>query len=175
MDTVWNLLALIILFGCAIGGVLLTIVRLPGPWLIVAGAATYGWWSGWPRVTLSLVAALAGIAVVAEVIETALTVFAVKRSGASGRAAWGGVIGGFLGMLVLAIPVPVIGVLIGAVLGCFAGAALAEWTVRDHFVHGTRVGVWSAMGFAAGAVVKLALAMLMAGGLVTAALWGPLW
>ncbi len=175
MDTVWNVLALSALFSCAVCGVLLTVVRLPGPWLLVAGAAIYGWWSGWPRVTLSLVAALAGVAVVAEVIETALTVFAVRRSGASGRAAWGGVIGGFLGMLVLAVPVPVLGVLIGAVLGCFAGAALAEWTVRDQFAHGTRVGIWSAIGFAAGAVVKLALAMLMAGATVTAALWGPLW
>ncbi len=163
------------LLGCMVG-VLLTTVRLPGNWLIVAEALLYGWMTEWEDVGAWLIAILVGIAVVGEVLEMLMSVFTARRAGASGRAAWGGLIGGFLGMLMLSflVPIPVVGTMVGALVGCFGGAMIGELSVKRELVQGTRVGVFSAVGFVLGTVAKLGVAFVLAAIVLTTVIAGRL-
>lgn len=150
-------------------GILLTVFRLPGNWLIVATAGLYQWLAvdeggGW-----TVLAILVGLAVFGEVAELLASVVTSQKAGASRQAAWGGLIGGFAGMFLFSLPLPVIGTLAGAVIGCFAGAMIAEWSVRKKLGQGAKVGLFSAIGFVLGAVFKLAVAMVMATLLITSA------
>jgi len=96
-------------------------------------------------------------------------VFTARRAGGSRQAAWGGMIGGIVGMLSLSflVPIPIVGTMIGALVGCFAGATIVELAVRKRLAQGTRVGLFAAMGFALGTAAKVAVALVMSGLLVT--------
>jgi len=163
----WDTVAIVALVLCCLVGVIITAVRLPGTWLIVAGATGYGWWSDWTRVSITLVAVLGGVAVAGEIIEFMSSVLTARKAGASSRAGWGGLIGGIVGMFLLSLPVPVIGTIIGGVLGCFAGAMIAELSIRKEVGQGAKVGLFSAAGMVLGAVAKLAIALVLAGVVLT--------
>lgn len=147
--------------------ILMTALRLPGTWLIVAAGAGYGWWNHWEPVDLTVLLILSGIAVFGELVELGMSVVTARKVGASRRAAWGGLIGGMVGMIVFSIPVPLIGTVIGALMGCFAGAMIGELTVDHRLEQGAKVGFFSAVGFVLGTVAKLALAMVMTGVLLS--------
>ena len=155
--TPWLLLTLLAL--------ILTTLRLPGGWLIVAEAIGYGWWTEWARVGWLFVGVIVALAIVGEVLELATSVLTARKAGASQRAAWGGFFGGFLGMIFLSflVPIPVVGTLCGAVMGCFIGAMIGELTAKRELAQGARVGLFSAMGFVLGTVAKLVVTFMMAG------------
>ena len=155
-------------------GVVLTVVRLPGPWLIVGAGWLFCWYYQWQRPALWVLIVLTAVAAAGEVIEMLTSAVVAKKGGASKRALWGGLIGGFVGMFVFTIPLPIIGTTIGALLGCFAGAAIAELTVHNRVSDGVKVGTFSAIGFAIGVATKLAIAMMLSVALVASAAW-PSW
>lgn len=165
MDWLSRIVAFLPWIALTLVSVLLTAVRLPGTWLMAAVTAGYAWWTQWEVIPLWVVLVLVGIASVGEVVEQLTSVFTARRAGASRQAAWGGLIGGFLGMIFLSflVPIPVIGTVIGALVGCFAGAMITELAVKPEIVASARVGAFSALGFVLGMVTKLALAMAMAG------------
>jgi uncharacterized protein YqgC (DUF456 family) len=170
----WQIVALTLLgLGCGLG-VVLTALRLPGTWLMVAGALAYGWWASWQGVDAVIVGVITGLAVIGEAVEFFTSAVTTRRAGGTRQAAWGGLLGGILGMVFLSflIPIPIVGTVIGALLGCFAGAAVAEWSVHKQIAQGTRVGFFSALGFVLGTAAKLAIAVAMAGILLVAAIWG---
>ncbi len=171
----WDIVALAALILCCVAGLVLAVVRLPGTWVILLAAAGYGWWSHWERVGLWTVGALAGFALLGEAVEFVMSIWAARRAGASRQAVWGGLIGGFAGMLLLSflVPIPVIGTIAGALLGCFAGAASGEWFVRRRVGQGAKVGSFAAIGFAAGMAAKLAVALVMSALVLTKAAWPP--
>ena len=144
-------------------GVLLTLVRLPGTWLIIAAAAGYGWLTGWQRVGLTTLGILAAIALAGEVIENIASALLAHRAGASRQAIWGALIGGFVGMFVFTIPLPIIGTTIGALLGCFVGALVGELAAERPFGQSSQVGAVSAAGFILGVMFKTAAALAMTG------------
>lgn len=161
-------------FFCLLG-VLLTAVRLPGTWLLLATAVVYGWWTGWERIGIATVLILAGVAIVGEVVELLASVVTARRAGATSQAAWGALIGGFVGMLFLSflVPIPLIGSMVGAVVGCFGGALLTELVMQKNLAHGAKVGVFAALGFAIGTATKVAVALAMAVVVLTCALCAP--
>lgn len=144
-------------------GVALTVIRLPGTWLIVATAAGYGWYGDWHAISLFTLSVLIGIAVVGEVGEFLASMLTAKKAGATKRAMWGAFIGGFVGMFIFTIPLPLIGTIIGAVIGCFLGAVIGELTAHDNVRKGVRVGRAAAIGYVLGMAFKIAIAFLMAG------------
>ena len=154
----------LLVLACLVG-VAMTAVRFPGTWLIVAGAAGYAWSEGWPRASLTLLGILTGIALLGEGVEILASVVTARRAGASRKAAWGGMLGGIVGMIFLSflVPIPIVGTMIGALVGCFAGATLVEMYVRKDMFRGTKVGFFAAMGFVLGAVAKIVVALAMSG------------
>lgn len=168
----WETVAIGALVLCCLIGVLTAVMRLPGTWLIAIAAVAYGWWDGWNRVTVVVAVILVAIAAAGEIVELFTSVLVARRAGASRQAAWGGLVGGILGMLFLSIPVffPPIGTILGAVVGCFFGALLAELAVRRKLSHGAKVGLFSVLGLVAGMVIKIAIALLMTAIVLTSAL-----
>jgi uncharacterized protein YqgC (DUF456 family) len=173
----WETVALVSLTLCCMLAVAMTALRLPGPWLIVIGALLYGWWADWEPFGLLLIGLLVLFGALGEAAEFLGAVLTARKAGASRQAAWGGLIGGLLGVVFLAsictVPFPLIGTLIGAVIGamigCFAGATIVELWLRREVAQGARVGLFSALGMALGTAAKLAVAMAMSALVMTAA------
>jgi len=161
------LLALILV---AILGIFLAALQLPGTWLILAAAVGFDACHHFIRIGWKWLVALAVVALVAEVADSLFAIAFARRAGASRRAAIGALIGGFAGMFLFSLPMPVIGTIAGGVIGCFVGAFLAELThpdsaldTADRLSTGARSGLGAAIGRIAGLIVKLAAAFVLAG------------
>ena len=152
-----------LLIAVCLGATLATVLQLPGTWIILAATLAYAWHDGWVRIPWGWVAVLGGIALVAELAETLCAMWFAKRGGASRRAAWYGLAGGFAGAFLLTIPVPIIGTVIGAAIGCFLGALAGELSLDRGAAVGARVGVYAAIGRTAGTMVKICAALVMSG------------
>src|SRR5262249_29018829 len=120
----------LLVVGCLVG-LVISVFQLPGSWLILLTALGYGWHEGFHQMTWRVLAALAAMALAGELIELFPTMMMARRAGASRRAGWAALAGGFIGMIMFSLPMPVIGTIAGGVIGCFAGALAAELTVRD--------------------------------------------
>jgi len=164
----WEYVGIAVVGIICLLGVAMTVVRLPGPWLIAFCGLGFAWYTDWSRIGARGVIALVAAAVAGEVIEFFASAVVAKRAGASKAAGWAGLIGGVLGMFFLTflVPIPLVGSVIGAMVGCFGGAMMAEWWVRKRIERGARVGFASVVGFVLGMMTKTLIAFGMAAGLV---------
>ncbi len=142
-------------------GLLATVVRLPGVWLIFSASVAFSWYHDWSRPSWKVLVVLACLAVFGEVVELLAASITTRRAGATRKASWYALLGGFVGMIAFSIPLPIIGTVIGGLIGCFLGAAIAESTLRRDVAQGTRVGYFAAIGFVLGMVGKLMVAFVM--------------
>ena len=138
MSIVWALLLVLIVLV----GWLLTLLGMPGNWLIVSAVVVYillipatsGAAIGWGVAVLLV--CLAGFG---ELIEFLAGALGVAKAGGSRRGAMLALMGSMIGAIVglfIGIPIPVIGPVISALLlaglGAFVGAVLGEqWKGRD--------------------------------------------
>jgi uncharacterized protein YqgC (DUF456 family) len=167
VDFFWAAMLLVALLV----GWVLTVLSLPGNWLIVGAAAIYAWFYSsdshvafeWPWLV-----ALVLLALVGEGLELIAGALGVKKGGGSKRAALlaigGSVVGSIVGAL-LGLPIPVIGsliaVLLCASLGALGGAMLGEaWKGRD-WAQGWQVGQGAFWGRLAGSLAKVIVASVM--------------
>jgi len=150
---------------------LLTVLQLPGNWLMVLLTAMAAWLIpeetrfsvGWP--TVGIVFALA---VVGEVLELATGAVAAKKQGASRRAVCLALVGGIAGALFGAgggsvVPVlgTLIGILAGGAAGAFLGAYLGEtWKGRSE-AQAVAVGRAVAIGRTLGVLGKMSVGVVM--------------
>ena len=149
----------------------LTVLQLPGNWLIVILTAVAAWLM--PEETRFAVSWLTvgivfGLAVIGEVLELATGAVAAKKQGASRRAIWLALLGGFVGALFGAgggSVVPVLGTLIGILSGgaggAFLGAYLGEtWKGRNE-QQAVAVGRAVAIGRTLGVLGKMIVGVVM--------------
>lgn len=152
-------------------GWVMTLLSLPGTWLILVGAAAYAYFvpGDW-RIAISwmLVAILLGLAIIGELLESLAVAVGAGKAGGSKRAAVlalvgsiaGGVLGGILG-----VPVPVFGpliaLLIGASFGAMAGAMLGEYWKGRSADFGWEVGKAAFWGRLLGTFAKIIVASIM--------------
>lgn len=144
---------------------------LPGNWLILGWTALFAWLLpeedgrgiGW-----SVVAVVAGLAVLGEVVELAAGALGAAKQRASVRsqilAIVGAVVGTVLGGLI-GIPVPIVGPIVAAVgggaVGAFAGAFLGERWQRRRVGESLAVGKAAFLGRLVGTAGKLAIGGIM--------------
>ena len=121
----------------ATGCVFVTLIGLPGGWIMIGGAivielcdtfwgGTITW--GWIAIGICL-----GLGVFGELLELIASGLGAKVGGGSRRGMIGAIVGSIGGAILgtVLIPIPLIGTLIGAVLGAFSGTVLAELTHQD--------------------------------------------
>lgn len=153
-------------------GLVLTLIGMPGNWLMVAAACIYAWQMpepsragfGWPVVVTLLL-----LAVLGEVLEFLAGALGAAKAGGSRRSAAlaivGSIAGGVVGLLV-GVPIPVIGSLVAAVLfaavGAMLGAILGE-TWKGRSAEATLQVGWGAFrGRLVGTLAKLSIGGAMA-------------
>lgn len=144
----WAVAVALIVVGFA--GIILP--ALPGTMLIFAGMVLGAWADGFTRVGAGTLVLVGVIAAASYGVDFVAAAMGVKRLGASPRAMVGAGLGTLLGLF-FGLP--------GLVLGPFAGAVLGELSANRDLARAGRAGLAAWIGFAIGAVVKVALAFTM--------------
>lgn len=172
MDYALLTLAIVLLVIALAVGWGMTLLGLPGNWLMAGATALYAWLApvvGVTEITWLTVSALAGLAAGGEVAELAAGVWGARRAGGSRRAAVFSLIGSLAGAVLgatLGIPIPVVGpplaAIFGGALGALAGAALAEQTRGESSQQSLRVGKAAFVGRLLGTGIKTVVATVMA-------------
>lgn len=168
IDILWKLGLVLALMA----GGLLAVFQLPGTWFILMASLAYAWRHDWQEITWIALAVMAVLAIAGEVVELFAGMIGAQKAGASRAASWGALIGGFCGMLVFTplIPIPIVGSVLGGLIGCFAGAFIAERNVHGNSIKSMRVGFGAAVGRLIGLSSKLLIAFAMSG-IAIGAMW----
>ena len=170
---VLTLVVLFFLVSLAAGWVL-TLLSMPGNWLMVAATVLYVALApvepnsrlaiGWP-----LVGVLAVLAILGEVVEFVAGAAGVAKAGGSRRGAVLAIAGSLVGAIAgvfIGVPIPVVGSMIGAVLfaciGAMAGAIVGEQWAGKNSDACLRVGAMAFLGRLIGTVGKILFGSVMA-------------
>jgi uncharacterized protein YqgC (DUF456 family) len=150
----------------------LTVVGLPGTWMLLGGAVIV---EALRHGTFSLTTlVIAGvIALLGELVEFLAGALGAKAQGASRLAGLGAIVGGLIGAVAgtVLLPAPIIGAIIGSAVGSGAGAAGVELARRKKTTHQVlRIGAGAFAGRLLATVLKGACALAMMILLVTAAI-----
>jgi uncharacterized protein YqgC (DUF456 family) len=159
----WRIAAIIVLIAAVLSGLFLAALGGPGTWIVAISTALFMWWDETPRFWEILIA-MCSLAALAEVMEFALSARLVRSQGGGKQAAWAALGGGLAGGLLLTglVPIPVLGTIIGAAVGCFLGALAAELGVTGEFRKSLAVGLAAAIGRTLGTTWKLLTTLIMA-------------
>lgn len=155
----WLLWAILIIASA--GSLAVTLVGVPGLWVMVVLAVGYGWATSWVYVGPWTIGALLAMAFVAEAIETLAAAFGAKRAGASKRAMLLSMVGAVVGGIVMTPVLPVIGTIIGLCVGAFVGAVLGEVMKGRDQRQMIKSGAGAAIGRLAGTIVKVGIGAVM--------------
>lgn len=154
----WTLSVGLIVLGLA-GTVL---PALPGPMLVLGGIALGAWIDGFQRVSLAVVGVVAGLAVLAWVLDYVAGLLGARRAGASRQALVGAAVGTVAGLFLG---------LVGVLFMPFVGAVAGEYLARRDEVRAMQVGVGTWIGIMAGLLAKVVLSLVMVGVFVVALVW----
>ena len=120
-------------------GFILSCLSLSGTWLVLTATGLAAWFNhpGFPGIGTLVIFLLLCIGV--EVLEALASAWGVQKRGGSKAAGWAALGGGFLGMVLGSfIPFPILGNLIGMMVGSFGCAFLVEHAKMkkaDHAAH----------------------------------------
>jgi len=153
--------ALLLLLACALAGLVLVALGLPGLWLMVVGVVASALLTGFRSVTAGVIVLAVGLALLGEIIETWVGFRFARRYGGSSRAGWGALVGGLVGAVV-GVPVPLVGSVLGGFVGSFVGAAVFEYTLARRAHVAVSAGWGAVLGRAAAAAAKMALGIVIA-------------
>jgi uncharacterized protein YqgC (DUF456 family) len=143
-------------------GLALTVIGLPGLWLMVAAAGVYTWLTGWDvYVGYPALITLIGLALASEVAEFVAGAAGSGKAGGTWRGTVGAIGGGLAGALLLSIPVPIVGTILGACIGSFAGAFLFEYWGNPVTHRAAAIGWGAFKGRLYGTLVKLGFGVVM--------------
>jgi len=156
-------------FGVAgLGCVVLTVIGLPGLWLLLLMMGALQWSDRWLRSggsTFDVWTLLlsVGAAVAVEVYEFSAGASGARQAGASKRGAIGALVGGIVGAIAGAPFGLIVGALVGGVIGSAIGAIALELTLPHQTLQGS---LKPAQGAAVGRLKGIAAKLL-----VTTVLW----
>lgn len=135
-------------------GVLGTILpALPGAPLIWLGMLIYGFFVKFQNLTTMFFVGQGLAVVLIFLIDYLAGIWGAKRFGGSREAVWGSILGGLLGVLLLGP--------FGLIFGPFIGAVAGELYRRSALDKALEVGFGTLIGFLGGAVLKLAIEVVM--------------
>src|SRR4051812_19606376 len=142
-------------------GIGITLMNLPGLWLMAAAAGLYALITHgrylWPWGMVVII----GLCLVGEALEFAGKAAGAGKAGGSKRAMLLATVGGVLGGLLLSIPVPIIGTVAGVCIGAFAGAMIGQLTVASDVGHSATVGLGAAKGTLIGILLKVCVGVVI--------------
>lgn len=163
-----NVVLYICLFLVLLTGLAITVMTLPGLWLMLAATAGYAWATQWRFVGPWTLLILLVLAISGEIVEVGFQGAGAKKAGAGKRGTWGALIGGILGGIFLSfIPIPIASTLAGVCIGTFVGALIGELSGGRNVGRSALIGVGAAKGRLLGTLAKVALGGFM----IVIAMW----
>ncbi|KAB2954234.1 DUF456 domain-containing protein [Heliorestis acidaminivorans] len=156
MYDLWLIVAIVVMFIGALGTFLPVIPGIPLIFLAMVG---YGFSEGFVTMTPLFLLVNLLIVIVAVAIDYLGTAWGAKRFGASSSGAWGAVIGGVVGLLVLGP--------LGIVAGPFLGAVIGELMKGRSIDFAIEAGIGTMIGLVGATVVRLFIAF----GMIVAFIW----
>ena len=156
----------------------LTVLTLPGNWLMVLTAAVAAWMLYEPEIGpgmfgIPVLIAVTVLAVIGEILEFLMGAAGTRKAGGSKRAAVASIIGAVIGGLVATplIPIPLIGTIVGVCAGAFIGATGTELLIGKQMTASVASGKGAAIGRLWGTLAKLAVGVAIFITLTVAAFW----
>jgi uncharacterized protein len=140
---------LLILVG-ALGAVL---PILPGPPLSFAGLWLYGWWTGYEKITPTVLIVFGILTALTFVVDVFAPALGARGYKASKWGIWGSIIGAFAGIFVIGP--------LGIILGPLVGAFIGEMLHANSLHLATQTAIGSLIGFVIGSFFKIAVIMGM--------------
>jgi hypothetical protein len=151
----WILAALLVLAGIA--GTVLPV--LPGVPLVFFGLVTAAWIDDFQRVGWEVLAFLAVVTVLSQLIDLLATARGAQKMGAGRTALLGGTVGLVVGLF-FGLP--------GLIVGPFLGAFLGEYLAKGNFRQSGKAGFGTWLGLLCGIVLKVVVIVAMLGIFITA-------
>lgn len=154
-------LAATIVLLVSLVGIALTLLTLPGAWLIILTAALSNWWQPGGAAIFSwwTIGICAAVALLGEIIEFAAGAVGATKAGGSKTGAAGAIIGTIVGAVVgTFVPPPPLGTIIGGAVGAGLGAMLAERYIKKKDAGASaRIAAGAAVGRLISTFVKVAI------------------
>src|SRR5690554_1378939 len=147
------LASLVFLLVWLVGLAGLVVPVIPGVPLVALGALLAGWMTGFEKLGLVPLLIIAGLAVLAQVLDLVGGWIGTKYSGGSNAGVWGSIIGSVVGVFVA----PPFGFLPGALLGAMLFELLANRSLAEAW----RSGLGSMLGALGGTFMKLLFLIAM--------------
>ncbi|MBC22329.1 MAG: hypothetical protein CMJ32_00225 [Phycisphaerae bacterium] len=151
--------------------VVLSIVGLPGTWLMILLAVVVDLVDSFylssnlrPTFSWQVLIVCGVLGLIGEILEFFATGIGAKKAGASGRGMFGSFIGAMVGVVAgtFLIPIPVLGSIAGAVAGAAGGAILGELTHEDkEFKDTIKPATGAMVGRLMGTLSKLPIAIIV--------------
>jgi uncharacterized protein YqgC (DUF456 family) len=155
-------------FGVGLlAGLLMIPLGLGGTFVIFGVALVTGFATQFTRIEWQALAVLFILAVIGEVVESLLGVFAVRRYGATRAAMLGTFFGGIIGAAAGTGVLPIVGSLVGAFVGAFLGAVVGELIQRHEIEPSMRAGFGALVGRLFAIAIKFEIGVVM----VTILVW----
>lgn len=176
MKRVWameyTVMLINILFSVMIvGGVIMTMVGLPGNVIIVLTGLAYGYYEHFENMDYIALGIVVGVFIISEAIEFWAGLIGAKKEKASKRAVLAAFVGTLLGGIWGTAILPLIGSILGAFVGAFIITALAEYTKTKDKEQAKRVATGVLKGQILGIIVKATAAVGMAIALIYQLKW----
>lgn len=168
MDWFWIILVYCGLFSVAIMAlacVFLTLLQLPGTWIMLLIMLIASWFHGhgFSSIEVTTLLIMTLLATLGEIIEFIASAIGSRHAGGSKRGATMSLVGGLVGAILgtFLIPIPIVGTLVGACVGAGAGSLLGDkWAGRKWKAAFTS-GTGAALGKLGGTLAKVAVAGVM--------------
>jgi uncharacterized protein YqgC (DUF456 family) len=143
-------------------GFVLSCLSLSGTWLVLAATGLVAW-ARWPEFPgLGTLAIFLLLCIGVEIIEAFASAWGVQKRGGSKGAGWAALFGGFAGLLLGGfIPVPIIGNLLGMLIGSFGCAYLVELQRMKKTEHAMHVATGAVVARLAVIFLKVGITVLM--------------
>jgi hypothetical protein len=166
MEAVWPIVGYVALGACALAGLIITPLGLPGNWFILGGAVVCGFSTQWAHYGWAFMALIAVAAVFGEIIEAASSAIGARKFGASKGATVAAIVGSLIGLSLGTGLMPIVGTLIGAFAGAFLGAFIYEYIKLQDIEQALRAGLGAFLGRTAAIIVKETIGILMVGAII---------
>lgn len=134
---------------------------LPANWILLGLAILYALLTDMRHIGWVGLGIMAGLAVIAEVLESVVGLVYASRRGATRVGVLGAFVGGLAGAILLASVAPPFGSMLGAFAGSFAGAVLFELAREKKAGKALRAGRAAFVGKVLAAVLKTTCGFLM--------------
>ena len=155
-----EIILLAVLVIICILGLLVVPLGIPGIWVIPLVALAYRFLPIPIEFSWIIILVLAGLALLAEILEYYLGAKSASKAGATKWGVIGAIIGGIAGA-VIGVPIFLVGSVIGMFIGAFLGAFIVEFFIKENIEKAFKAGIGAFKGRVGAILVKELIGLVM--------------